>query len=293
MKILLFIIFIISLFLIIKSEKISLKKLIKKLKNQFELSDSEISYVCATTQLNVRSCASTSCSKVGILGVNEKIELVDDSVTYANGINWIKINYNYQVCYVAQSYTTPCSSSTSSGNGLLSTTELKNIMPNTPDWKVTGWIDYINEAMKEGEINTCCRMSAFLAQLAHESGELRYMEEIASGSAYEGRKDLGNIYPGDGKKFKGRGPIQLTGRSNYRIAGKALGLDLENNPEIAAHPDVGFRIAAWYWTSRNLNSYADCSSKNFDIITKKINGGYNGKADRDQYFAKARKVLGC
>lgn len=104
----------------------------------------------------------------------------------------------------------------------------------------------IYTALKEGQINTATRQAAFLVQLAHESGELVYMEEIASGEAYEERKDLGNTQPGDGKRFKGRGPIQFTGRSNNRMAGKALGLDLETHPESVATPEVGFRTSVWF-----------------------------------------------
>ena len=108
------------------------------------------------------------------------------------------------------------------------------------------YLDYINQAMTEGQINTSPRQAAFLAQLAHESGQLVYMEEIASGDKYENRSDLGNTQPGDGKRYKGRGPIQLTGRSNYRDTGRALGLDLEANPEQVATPSIGFRTSVWY-----------------------------------------------
>jgi putative chitinase len=146
--------------------------------------------------------------------------------------------------------------------------------------------------MLEAEINTVNRMAAFLGQLALESGELKYMEEIASGEAYEGRKDLGNVNPGDGKRYKGRGPIQLTGRNNYTIASADLGIDLVNNPKRAADPDVGFRVAAWYWTKHNLNELADLETQEaYDKITKKINGGYLGKKYRDIYWQRALKVL--
>ena len=105
---------------------------------------------------------------------------------------------------------------------------------------------------------------------------------------------MGNIYPGDGVRYKGRGPIQITGRANYRSAGQALGIDLENNPTRAADPDVGFRTAAWFWNSRSLNQYADkCNQAGFDTTTKRINGGFNGKADRDAHWIRAKKVLGC
>jgi predicted chitinase len=167
--------------------------------------------------------------------------------------------------------------------------QLKKIMPNLSDAKAREYLPHLNAAMKEAGITTKNQKAAFLAQLAHESGQFRYMEEIASGSAYEGRKDLGNTQPGDGVRFKGRGPIQLTGRSNYRAAGKALGIDLENNPKRAADPDVGFRTAAWFWKSRGLNSLAEAG--NFREVTRRINGGYNGLADRQQYYNRALSVL--
>lgn len=133
------------------------------------------------------------------------------------------------------------------------------------------------------------RLAHFMAQLMHESGKFRYMEEIASGSAYEGRKDLGNIIPGDGKRYKGRGPIQLTGRTNYRRYGRATGLDLERHPELAAFPCIGLWMACEYWDRNSLNKFAD----NDDVksITRRINGGYNGLADRQHHLAQVKEWL--
>lgn len=173
-------------------------------------------------------------------------------------------------------------------NGI-SVDQLRRIMPNLSQADAQRYLPYLNSAMNQAGITTPARRAAFLAQLGHESGGLRYMEEIASGAAYEGRRDLGNTQPGDGRRYKGRGPIQLTGRANYREAGRALGIDLENHPERAADPDVAFRIATWYWQSRGLNGLAD--QGNFREITRRINGGYNGLADREQYWARARQVL--
>lgn len=188
--------------------------------------------------------------------------------------------------------------------------ELKKIMPLCPSARRGEYLPFIQKAMQEFEITTHLREAAFLAQLAHESGELKFMEEIASGADYEGRADLGNSEKGDGKRYKGRGPIQLTGRANYRKFGGKLGLDLENNPTIAATKEVGFRIAGLYWKDRGLNELADKGSqivnvtrtrKNgttfveqhpaFDAITFKINGGFNGKEDRIKYYERAQKVL--
>ncbi len=167
--------------------------------------------------------------------------------------------------------------------------QLHKIMPSLPMSKAKAYLPLLNRAMAEAKINTKPRKAMFLAQLAHESVSLRYFEEIASGAAYEGRRDLGNIHPGDGVRYKGRGPIQLTGRSNYRAAGRALGLPLESKPKMAAQPGVGFRTAAWFWTSRGLNRYAD--QGNFREVTRRINGGYNGLADRLAYYRRALAAL--
>ncbi|MBI4854903.1 MAG: LysM peptidoglycan-binding domain-containing protein [Acidobacteria bacterium] len=186
----------------------------------------------------------------------------------------------------------PVSSASVPGNvkGGVSVEQLRAIMPSLSQAKAQTYLPYLNSAMAEFKINTPERQSAFLAQLAQESGELKYFQEIASGAAYEGRRDLGNTQPGDGMRFKGRGPIQLTGRANYRNVGAALGVDLERNPTRAADLDVAFRVAGQYWQSRNLNSFAD--SRNFDAITLRINGGYNGKSVRDMYYRRAKGVLG-
>ena len=129
-----------------------------------------------------------------------------------------------------------------------------------------------------GILENSLRFIHFLAQLAHESGNFRYMEEIASGAAYEGRKDLGNVNKGDGVRFKGRGPIQLTGRANYRRYGQQLGIDFENNPEIVAIPSVGLLVACKFWSDNDLNVVAD--RDDVTTITRRINGGLNGFEDR-------------
>lgn len=167
--------------------------------------------------------------------------------------------------------------------------ELRRIMPNCPAARRTDYLPFIQQAMQEFLITSYWREAAFLAQLAHESGELRYMEEIASGSAYEGRRDLGNTQPGDGKRYKGRGPIQLTGRANYKKYGDLLGLDLVNNPTIAATKEVGFRIAGQFWKLNGLNELAD--QQKFETITRRINGGLNGQPDRVKYYNRAKQVL--
>lgn len=141
-----------------------------------------------------------------------------------------------------------------------------------------------------GLLDNGLRLAHFMGQCAHESGGFRYMEEIASGAAYEGRKDLGNTEPGDGRRYKGRGPIQLTGRANYRASGRRLGLALEEHPEMVAYPSVGLLVGVDYWADRELNALAD--RDDLLSITRKINGGTNGLEERRRLTARAKALVG-
>lgn len=143
-------------------------------------------------------------------------------------------------------------------------------------------------AMIAHQITGQAQARAFLAQVLHESVGLRFFEEIASGEAYEGRADLGNTHPGDGRRYKGRGPIQLTGRANYRRYGQLLGLDLEGHPELAARHDVGWKIAAAFWETHNLNEITRGGGEEaLRQATRVINGGFNGWPDR---FARWKNI---
>jgi putative chitinase len=148
----------------------------------------------------------------------------------------------------------------------------------------------LQATLTEYAMNTDNRAAHFLAQTCHESAGFRTAEEFASGSAYEGRKDLGNTQPGDGPRYKGRGLIQLTGRANYVEYGEALGLDLVDHPETAAEPVISLRIACEFWKRRGLNQVAD--RDDIETITRQINGGLNGLQDRKAYLAKAKAALG-
>ena len=172
---------------------------------------------------------------------------------------------------------------------MLDEATLLKIMPHAKS-RVQDFLEPLNAAMREFHINTPVRQAAFLAQIAHESGELRYVKEIASGAAYEGRKDLGNTQPGDGMRYKGRGLIQITGRNNYAECGKAMGVDLITNPELLETNDLACRSAAWFWASRGLNDLSDRGD--FERITKRINGGLNGYQERLVYHARAKTALG-
>ena len=144
--------------------------------------------------------------------------------------------------------------------------------------------------MDEFGINTRQRQAHFLAQICHETDGLRTLREYASGKQYNGRSDLGNRKgTNDGVTYKGRGAIQLTGRYNYEKAGKELGEDLVNNPLRAEDPDLAFRIAGWYWKDRDINTPAD--KDDVKGVTRKVNGGTNGLADRKAYYKRALQHL--
>jgi putative chitinase len=141
-----------------------------------------------------------------------------------------------------------------------------------------------------GIMDSALRLAHFLTQVTHESGGFRYMEEIwgptTAQKGYEGRADLGNTQKGDGFRYKGRGPLQLTGRANYRDYGQRLGIDLEGNPALAATPFVGLRIALEFWKVKGLNALAD--KDDVTGITRRINGGKNGLDERKALLAKIK-----
>lgn len=168
---------------------------------------------------------------------------------------------------------------------------LKNIMPYATDANVNKFVEHLTAVMAIFNIDTPMRQAHFLAQLAHESGSLRYVREIASGEAYEGRKDLGNTLPGDGVKYKGRGLIQLTGRINYTMFDTFTfhEYDLLNHPERVEEPYLATLAAGWFWDKHKLNAYAD--QDNCLKITRIINGGTNGLEDRQNHLERAKKVL--
>ena len=170
--------------------------------------------------------------------------------------------------------------------------QLLQILPNAG--QVAGvFVHLLNTAMNRYQILGAKRIAAFIAQIGHESGQLKYVREIwgptKAQSKYEGRADLGNAVKGDGYKYRGRGLIQITGRANYAECGEALSLDLVNHPELLEMPQHACMSAAWFWASRGLNTLADAGK--FDTITRRINGGQNGAADRLALHARALKVL--
>ncbi len=207
----------------------------------------------------------------------------------------------------------------------LTSEQLKRIMPRADANK---WLKPLNDAMREWEIDTPQRMASFLAQIAHESGQLKRLQENLSYSAkrmcqvwpsrfpdeafacayernperlanrvYSGRMGNGNEASGDGWRYRGRGLIQLTGRSNYASCSKALEVDLVANPDALLESDVAARSAGWYWYSRGLNELADHEAgadddEDFIEITRLITGGKIGLQERIKMWDEARDVLG-
>jgi putative chitinase len=170
--------------------------------------------------------------------------------------------------------------------------QLLQILPNAGT-KAGVFAPALNTAMGRYQIVGVQRVAAFIAQIGHESGHLRYVRELWGPTPaqvrYEGREDLGNTQKGDGFKFRGRGLIQITGRANYAGCGEALGLDLINHPELLELPEWASKSAAWFWSTRGLNGLADAGA--FDKITRRINGGQNGAEERRALYERALEVL--
>ncbi len=158
---------------------------------------------------------------------------------------------------------------------------------------------FLSATMAEYDISTPVRQAAYLAQIGHESGGLKWFHELwgkeptPAQKRYEPPGDLamtlGNIMPGDGKRYAGRGPIQITGRYMYRLIGEKMRLDLEDNPALLDDPETACRSSGAFWQLKNCNVYADAG--NFLGLTKRINGGTNGYTDRLNRWANAKAAL--
>lgn len=167
--------------------------------------------------------------------------------------------------------------------------DLLKITTNAPKSRLQAFVRPLNEGLEQFGVNNRLRICHFLAQILHESTEFLHQEETASGADYEGRVDLGNIKAGDGQRFKGRGLIQITGRYNYSQLSKELGIDYLANPVWLANlPDCVWS-AFWFWNHWDLSALAD--RDNFDEITRRVNGGYNGYDQRLAYLQRAKEVL--
>ena len=170
--------------------------------------------------------------------------------------------------------------------------QILRIMPHANRLRIDDDLKTLNEWAPRFGVGTPLRMAHFLAQIAHESGEFRYTEEIASGSAYEGRKDLGNTQPGDGVRYKGRGYIQITGRANYQAyqdSGHCVG-NIMAHPELLSLSPGRMKSALWFFATHGCLKYADLDDVR--MVTRKVNGGCNGLAQRMYYWRMAKRVFG-
>jgi putative chitinase len=170
---------------------------------------------------------------------------------------------------------------------------VKLMSPNARPIIVAGIVDNQKDIF-DGGIDTPLRLCHFMAQCAHESAHFTVTREFASGAAYEGRKDLGNVNPGDGKRYRGRGLIQTTGRKNYRDTTTDIRLMIPSAPDFEAEPEAleefpwALLSAISYWRRRKINVPAD--KDDVEAVTRKVNGGTNGLAEREKYLAKAKSV---
>ncbi len=190
---------------------------------------------------------------------------------------------------------------------MISKDQLHISMPQASAENIEKFLQPLNETMEKFAINTFNRQTIFLAQIAHESGCLRYTKELASGAAY----DVGNLATrlgntpeddGDGERLKGRGLIQITGTTNYRALGEYFGQDFIAHPELLEGPVWACMSAGWFWNMKNLNNICDQPPNfaksfkgkvynRFEWVTLLINGGQNGLTDRLKYYELAKKAL--
>lgn len=168
---------------------------------------------------------------------------------------------------------------------------LQSLVPAGKPAIISGIAAGFDSLAREYDVTTRLRICHFLTQAAHETDGFRTLEEYggpAYFARYEGRRDLGNIQAGDGARYHGRGVFQLTGRSNYRRFGILIDVDLESDPEPAKRPDISLAIAFAYWRERGINAAADAD----DVarVTRLINGGRNGLAQRARLLARAKEI---
>lgn len=187
---------------------------------------------------------------------------------------------------------------------LISEEQLKKIFKNVKADKCKLYVEAFNKILPKYGMTSPQRIAAFLGQIAVESGELKYDKELPSkwnkknpkdpkeptGTLYEGRKTLGNVVAGDGPRYIGRGVLQLTGRANYAVMSKKIGVDILSNPELACSPEVSVQIACQFFADRGLLELSD--KWNLDEVTRRVNG--NAKLhlkERIEYSERALKVL--
>ena len=148
---------------------------------------------------------------------------------------------------------------------------------------------YLQSVLIQGGVTDPVKLAAWMAQCKHESGGFRWLREFASGSAYEGRVDLGNTQPGDGPRYKGRGFIQCTGRDNYKSMSSHFSQDFISAPELIEQVEWAAKSVLWFF---NVYKKGRTASVNWDdcyAVTRIVNGGTNGLAERQKYYAEYKQ----
>lgn len=266
------------------------------------MSQFEPTHEVAVKSLRLRAEPTTGAEILREMAFDQAVQKLEEAGR-ANGYDWWKVRLPIGFIeldgYVAAKFLdvfddldeTPGGSA---GALTLTVPKLRDLAPNAKDYILEGLEARGNPVLAEyGVSANPLRFCHFLAQIGHESAHFRTLYEYGGRSyftRYDGRSDLGNTEPGDGFRYRGRGFIQLTGRFNYRKFGPRVGLDLESEPERAADPEVALRLACLYWTDRGLNDVAD--DDNIRLITRRINGGYNGLQDREKLYRRARRIWG-
>lgn len=243
----------------------------QKLPTKFDVIDGEVDqYIRLLSDLAPRPAGSDPYVRLFVLREEEPDQQVTTaSVTFAPGKQFLTLDQMLEI---------------------IGSTKLKD--------RVVAMMPGINATFEKFEINTPLRISHFLGQVLHESGGFRYLREIWGPTDAQRRYEppstlanrLGNTQAGDGKRFMGRGVIQLTGRSNYSQFSKAVGVDFVANPDLVESPQYAMMVGGWYWSTRKINPHAD--RDDLLKVTRLVNGGTNGLADRQRYLQRAKKVLG-
>jgi predicted chitinase len=238
---------------------------------------------------------------IATLSRASRVEETGSSQVDASGLNWIAVKLlpDGPSGFVVDKYVHALDALGQHGpeattTGDVTAERLHVLAPTSKPWIVNA----LAEAFKAttapyGIAGNPRRMCHFLAQAAHESAGFRTLEEFGGEpwwTRYEGRADLGNTQAGDGVRYHGRGLFQLTGRANYRSMGGKVSRQLEDEPMLAAEPDVSLQTACEYWKTRKLEAYAD--KNDIQEITRRINGGFNGLAERQAYFRRAWSIWG-
>lgn len=224
--------------------------------------------------LNVRSGPGTGYSRIGSLSYGSKVNIIETTS------GWYKISYGSGYGYVSSEYVNTGSSPSPSTPGTITDSQMQRM----------GWSKYnladLNKCIGTFSITTSARLRHFMSQVSHESGCGKWVKEIASGDAYEGRASLGNTQPGDGRRFKGAGYLQLTGRSNYQNLANYLGdQNVMQGVDYVAEK-YPWTSAGYWWHRANMNALCD-SGGTVDQVTKRVNGGTKGVEARRQLYNRA------